>query len=155
LNCDISGDKSSIFVPQLLSTDTAMLALKPMREETRIWWEQAEADLATAKSNLGQGIFYASVLFSQQAAEKALKALFLHVKKQNPPKTHNLVLLARGLGATGEIIDACADLAPEYVLTRYPDGDIGPPSQRYTQKSAERHLRLARKVVQWARKGMA
>jgi HEPN domain-containing protein len=126
-----------------------------MREETRIWREQAEADLATAKSNLEQGIHYASVLFSQQAAEKILKARFIHSKKQSPPKTHNLVLLARELGATEEVIDACADLAPEYVLTRCPDGDIGPPSQRYTGRSAQRHLKLARKVMLWAKKGMA
>ena len=120
-----------------------------MRDEVKIWWEQAETDLNTARSNLEQDIHYASVLFSQQAAEKALKALFIHQKKDVPPKTHNLVNLAKELGAPEEIIDACADLAPEYVLTRYPDGDIGPPSQRYTTRSAERHLKLARRVLQW------
>ena len=125
-----------------------------MREEVKIWWEQAETDLATAKSNLEQGIHYASVLFSQQSAEKALKALYIHLKKDIPPKTHNLVNLAKQMDAPEEIIDACADLSPEYVLTRYPDGDIGPPYQRYTARSAGRHLKLSRRVFQWVKKKM-
>lgn len=116
--------------------------------------EQAETDLDTAKSNLEQGIHYASVLFSQQSSEKALKALYIHLKKEVPPKTHNLVNLAKQMDAPEEVLDACADLAPEYVLTRYPDGDIGPPSQRYTARSAERHLKLARRVLQWVKKRM-
>jgi len=125
-----------------------------MRDEVRIWWEQAEADINTARSNLEQGIHYASVLFSQQSTEKALKALYIHLKKDVPPKTHNLVNLAKEMGAPEEILDACADLSPEYILTRYPDGDIGPPSQRYTARSAERHLKLARRVLQWVKKKM-
>ena len=38
-----------------------------------MWWEQSEEDLATARSNLESGRYYASAFFSQQAAEKALK----------------------------------------------------------------------------------
>jgi len=125
------------------------------RTEVDIWMEQGTEDLKTSKTNLAQRIYYASVLFAQQAAEKTLKALFIHIKKESPPKTHNLVMLANMLDAPEDVVDAAADLTPEYTLTRYPDGDIGPPSQRYTKKSAVRHYNHARKVTLWVKKKMA
>ena len=47
-----------------------------MDKNVQDWWRQAEADLDTAIFNLNGKKYYASVIFAQQAAEKALKALF-------------------------------------------------------------------------------
>ena len=48
--------------------------MKDYRKEAMDFWAQARADLATAVTLMDAGIYYASVFFSQQAAEKALKA---------------------------------------------------------------------------------
>ncbi|WP_204327927.1 HEPN domain-containing protein, partial [Proteus mirabilis] len=44
-------------------------------------WEQALEDLKTAEVLVEVKRYYASVFFSQQAAEKALKALYIEVKR--------------------------------------------------------------------------
>ncbi|ACS34619.1 Nucleotide-binding protein, containing HEPN domain [Thermococcus gammatolerans EJ3] len=57
-----------------------------MRNEARLLWEQALEDLKTAEALIDVKRYYASVFFSQQAAEKALKALYIEVKREFPPK---------------------------------------------------------------------
>ncbi len=47
------------------------------REETSNWLLQAEAGLEAAKGNVGIKQYFAASFFSQQAAEKALKAMAL------------------------------------------------------------------------------
>jgi HEPN domain-containing protein len=42
------------------------------------WFRQAEADLAAARDSLAAGHFEWACFTAQQAAEKAVKALFLH-----------------------------------------------------------------------------
>jgi hypothetical protein len=55
-----------------------------MREEAANNWAQAQEDLETARILLEAERFYASVFFSQQAAEKALKALHMQKKREIP-----------------------------------------------------------------------
>jgi hypothetical protein len=55
-----------------------------MREEAANNWAQAQEDLETARILLEAERFYASVFFSQQAAEKALKALHMQKKRELP-----------------------------------------------------------------------
>lgn len=47
-----------------------------MRPEAQAWWEQAQADLEAARGILELEHWYAAAFFGQQAAEKAVKALF-------------------------------------------------------------------------------
>ena len=131
-----------------------------MREEIRNTWMQSEEDLKTAELIIEIGRFYASVFFSQQAAEKALKALYIHQKKLLP-KTHNLVELASDLGAPDEVIEACQELNPDYanpnrrlgltVTTRYVDAANGIPAKMYSRNSAITHLEYARTVIAWTK----
>ncbi|MDD1745254.1 MAG: HEPN domain-containing protein [Candidatus Methanoperedens sp.] len=37
----------------------------------------------------------------------------------------------------------------DYITTRYPDAANGAPFESYTRESAERHLRMAKEVLQW------
>ncbi|MFA4647432.1 HEPN domain-containing protein [Pyrococcus kukulkanii] len=57
-----------------------------MREEARLLWEQALEDLKTVEVLIDADRYYASVFFSQQAAEKALKALYIEIKKRISPE---------------------------------------------------------------------
>lgn len=119
-----------------------------MREEIQNTWIQSEEDLKTAELIIEVGRFYASVFFSQQAAEKALKALYIYQKKLLP-KTHNIVALASDLGAPDEVIEACQELNPDYVTTRYVNAANGVPAQMYSRNSAITHLEYARTVMAW------
>jgi HEPN domain-containing protein len=121
-----------------------------MREEIRNTWMQSEEDFRTAELNIDIGRFYASVFFSQQAAEKALKALHIHQKKLLP-KTHNIVALASDLGAPDEVIEACQELNPDYVTTRYVDAANGVPAKMYSHNSANTHLEYAKTVIAWTK----
>jgi HEPN domain-containing protein len=120
------------------------------RKEAMDFWAQARADLATATTLLDAGIYYASVFFSQQAAEKALKAAVTD-RQHRSPKGHNLIQIANSLNAPVEIMNAAAELNPEFLLTRNPDSIDGVPAQMYDKSSARLHLRCAHEVLDWAK----
>ncbi len=120
------------------------------RKEAMDFWSQARADLATAVTLLDAGVYYASVFFSQQAAEKSLKAATLDRHSRNP-KGHNLIAMANALNAPVDIMNSAAELNPEFLLTRNPDNADGVPAQQYDKTSARLHLRCAQDIVNWAK----
>jgi len=122
-----------------------------MREEVADNWAQAQEDLHTARVLLETERYYASVFFSHQAAEKALKALHLHEKREYP-KTHNLVELARALEAPETVHEAARELTPDYFVARYVNAANGVPAEMYDQRSAQMHLNYAQAVMEWTRK---
>lgn len=122
-----------------------------MREEVLDTWTQAKEDYITAEQLIGIQRYYASVFFSQQAAEKALKALYIHQLKRNP-RTHNLVKLSRSLKAPEEVLDAALELNPEYAVTRYVNAAHGVPAHMFNKKLARIHLECAEVVLQWIEK---
>lgn len=91
-----------------------------MKDETRGWLKKADEDLDAAKYNYAGEKHAVSIFLCQQAAEKALKALFLE-RKDELIKTHDLVLLSKNLNAPKEITDHAKDLTMAYTYTRYPD----------------------------------
>jgi len=122
-----------------------------MRKEVDDWYTQAMADLKTAKNCLKSGDYYASAFFSQQAAEKALKALYIKEKKELPPRTHSLIRIGQALDAPADITPALRDLSPEYIITRYPNAAYGIPADIYDEEKAKDRLRKARVILQWVR----
>jgi len=124
--------------------------MKDYRKEAMDFWAQARADLATALTLMDAGIYYASVFFSQQAAEKALKAAAANTQNRSP-KGHNLIQIANSLNAPVDIMNASAELNAEFLLARNPDSADGVPAQMYDKASARLHLRCAQEVVEWTR----
>jgi HEPN domain-containing protein len=122
-----------------------------MREESHNWWLQALEDLETAEANIEIKRYYASVFFSQQAAEKALKAFYIEFMRDYPPKTHNMIEISRGLDMPDEVFEAVIELNPEYFVTRYPDAANGVPAQMYTEKKANLHFKRATQVIKWVK----
>lgn len=121
-----------------------------MREEVKNSLAQAEEDLKTAEILLANERYYASVFFSQQTAEKALKALTIHIRRELP-KTHNLVELAEGLEAPFNILEAVKELNPDYITTRYTDAANGIPAKMYSHRSAQLHINYAREIMEWTK----
>ncbi len=120
-----------------------------MRQEIQNWWKQAKADLKTAKDNITTNNFYASVFFSQQAAEKSLKALYIQIRSSFPPKTHDLVELCRKVGAPEEITLIAGGLTITYLSSHYPGIAPEIPSDFYNKDKAMVHLKEAKVIFQW------
>jgi len=118
-----------------------------VREESKNWWLQALEDLKTARANIKIKRYYASVFFSQQAAEKALKSFYIEKERDFPPKTHNMLEISRALGVPEDVFDAVIELNPEYFVTRYPDAANGVPAEMYTEKKAVFHYEKAEMVI--------
>lgn len=121
-----------------------------LRKQAQAFWSQARADYATALTLMDAGIYYASVFFSQQTAEKSLKAVAIHTQQRNP-KGHHLIQIANSLDAPIDVMNAAAELNAEFLTSRNPDASEGVPAQIYDQKSARTHLHAAEVVIEWAK----
>lgn len=120
-----------------------------MREEVGRWMEQAEKDAEDAKDVFEIKKYNNSSFLCQQASEKSLKALLLE-KEQKLIKTHDLVLLAKRLGAPENIIKICRELTPVYVETRYPDAG----RTEYTKEETEEDIRTMEEILKWVKKNL-
>jgi len=121
------------------------------------WMKQAEADLAAALDSLAGGHFEWSCFAAQQAAEKAVKALYM--KHGADAWGHTITPLIgglRGANAAGEELIACAKtLDKHYIPTRYPNGfDAGAPVDFYTRKEAETACECARKIIDFCARAL-
>jgi len=91
-----------------------------MKKETIDWLKKANDDIKTADFNLKGRRLDAAAFYSQQASEKALKAIQIE-KLGNFRKIHDLVALAQSVNATDEIKKSCSIISPFYTIIRYPD----------------------------------
>ncbi|ATZ60813.2 MAG: HEPN domain-containing protein [Methanosarcinales archaeon Met12] len=119
-----------------------------MMEEVSDWWKQALRDLESARNALRCGDYYVSAFLSQQAVEKALKALYI-LKFNDLWKIHDLVRLARKVDAPHNIVELCAKITPGYMATRYPD--VG---RKYDRGEVEGLLVAAKEVLDWVKKNL-
>jgi HEPN domain-containing protein len=112
--------------------------------EVKKWIKKAERDLNAAKINLHEGLFDIAAFLSHQAAEKALKALYI-LKFKRLWKIHDLEKLCIAVKSDKKIIEISKKLNPHYIETRYPI------ETRYTKKIAEEALANAKAVVEWVK----
>lgn len=117
------------------------------------WLARAEGDLALAKVTLPEGGFYEDLCFhAQQAAEKALKAVY-RIKGLTFRYTHDLDELISGLEKQG--VDIPTEVKETIILTEYA-GEARYPglTEPVTVKEHQEALRLAEKMVTWAQQEM-
>ncbi len=119
-----------------------------------MWWlETARRDLERAARSLREGDNAAAAFWSQQAAEKALKALHIALRG-TAPKTRNIRVLigelGLDLGLSEEELWAAYELTGFYVLARYPDIVEGVPDEVISGAAARRAADAARRVVKAA-----
>lgn len=117
-------------------------------EEVSGWMDKSKRDFSTAETNLREGIYDASAFYSQQAAEKALKALYIRNNKRLW-KIHDLTELGKNLGAPGDIIIVCESLSQHCIATRYPT------DARYEKVDAEEAVEQAKTVIEWVKKELS
>src|SRR5207247_10988505 len=101
-----------------------------MAERSQDWLRQADADLRAARSARDAGHYEWSAFACQQAAEKAIKALFQHLHKE--AWGHVLIALLGALPEKNrpdaELMDRAMVVDRHDLPTRYPQGfDRGVP----------------------------
>lgn len=86
-----------------------------------------------------------------QSVEKALKAAIVDLRRQIPPRTHDLVELGRHLAVPEGVSAALRRLNPHYAVSRDPDAANGVPAEQYDRELAEELLALGERVRAWVR----
>jgi HEPN domain-containing protein len=119
------------------------------------WLAQAERDLSHARHALEDGDFDWAAFASQQAAEKAVKALIL--ARGGEPWGHSVTRLldaaVQEVGVPAETSDSARRLDKHYIPARYPNGfDQGFPSEMYTRGEAEAAIADAEHVIEFCRR---
>lgn len=119
------------------------------KEEAESWLRRAESNLRLARLGKAEGVFLEDLCFeSQQAAEKALKALLILLSGEHP-RTHAFTVLLERLRQCISVppsIQEVVELTDYAVQMRYP-GDYYP----VTVEEYERALQLAERVLNWVR----
>lgn len=120
-----------------------------MAREWIDWLAMAREFIREARGLVEIGGSVGMAFFAHQAAESALKAVWIHAGDGNAPRSHSLVELSTGLAAPEEIIEACRELNPLYMTSRYPDAANGSPIGQISSTQAGRAIDLAEQVVLW------
>ena len=123
-----------------------------MKEEVNLWLRQSEKDFEVAEKNFKINEFYSAVFWSQQSAEKGLKAVYIFKNNSLPPRIHDLVELCRLIKAPDEIISNAGKLVVAYIFSRYPGAAPKIPEEYYDKKKTEEHLSCAKEILEWVKK---
>lgn len=125
----------------------------PVGNRYKDWYRQAQADLEHARHSLDVGDYEWSCFAAHQAAEKALKSVFL--KRGIDAWGHTITVLVGNLleivnESSSELIRAGRILDKFYIPTRYPNGfDSGAPTDYYTSEEAETAIHHAEVILEY------
>ena len=121
-------------------------------KECQRWFSQAKSDFKAARDSLGSEHYEWSCFQAQQAAEKALKAVWYYIVQD--PWGHSVVKLiddlpdAKMKTALLEFLDNAKELDKLYIPTRYPNGlPELTPAEVYTKTEAARAISAAEKII--------
>ena len=117
---------------------------------------QADGDLEHAELSAREGDFEWACFAAQQAAEKAVKALYL--SRHGDPWGHSLLALLQHLpeeilvDAGSNLLDSARALDKQYIPTRYPNGfAMGAPLDYFTERDAIESITHAKSILEFCR----
>jgi HEPN domain-containing protein len=116
--------------------------------------DQAEGDLNHSQSDLERGFYEWSCFSSQQAAEKAVKAVFqkLGAEAWGHSVSDLLQELSKRHEVSRELIEGALELDKAYIPARYPNAHpSGSPRTRYIEEEARRLLIHAEKIIKFCK----
>jgi HEPN domain-containing protein len=114
--------------------------------------DQATGDLEHARSDLERGFYEWACFSAQQAAEKAVKAVFqkMGAEAWGHSIADLLQELARQHPVAPTLIDGALELDKAYIPSRYPNAHpSGSPRRRYTKREAGRLIGYAEEIVEF------
>jgi len=114
--------------------------------------DQALGDLEHAKSDMERGFYDWACFSAQQAAEKAVKAVFQRLNSE--AWGHSIADLLEEISkhhpVPEDLMDKALELDKAYIPTRYPNAHpSGSPRRRYTRREAERLIAYAEEIVEF------
>lgn len=116
-------------------------------------WTQAQADLRHARYALEGRAYEWACFAAQQAAEKALKAVFeAQGRKVWGHSATRMLPFMQEEGQTipEPLLEAAKILDKHYIPTRYPNSlEQGAPTEFYTRKEAEDAIRCAEDILRF------
>ena len=129
-----------------------------MPDRSLDWLSQGLRDLEQAEDSRHAKRHEWACFAAHQAAEKAVKALHLHLGQE--AWGH---VLAKLISELPEAASASADLVEKgrvldnfYIPTRYPNGHVaGAPFEHYGPLQSEEAMRYASEIIQFVRSQMA
>lgn len=121
-----------------------------MASRAKDWLRQAKRDLSHAEEDAKIGFYEWACFSAQQAAEKAVKALFQHLHAQ--AWGHSITTLIRGMidsyPEAKELLSVGKKLDKYYIQPRYPNGfDEGTPEDYFTEEDALEAITNARRII--------
>jgi len=123
-----------------------------MADRSKDWMAQAKRDLNHAVNSCEVGDFEWSCFSAQQAAEKAVKAVFLHLHGEG--WGHSVYALLKALNdkvmVSQNLLESAKILDKHYIPTRYPNSfDSGMPGDYYTENEAQEAIRNAGEIIKF------
>lgn len=126
-----------------------------MRTEIEQWLKKAERDFSDARFVFAGKRFSLTAFLCQQSVEKALKALFLFEKKEDIPKSHSLIYLAKQTTIPKKYHPFLRELTPAFIDTRYPDTGVDGIEDSYDMYDVQRMLEKSKEVLGWIKKQLS
>lgn len=131
-----------------------------LREEAIRWFEEAEYDIGAAKDNLDKARYNWACFIAQQAAEKAIKSIYI-LRGESAERVHSIAVLIKG-DAKRQItgipemavdLESAMELDRHYIPTRYPNGvPFGKPYEFYSEEKAKECIECAERLISNCRK---
>jgi HEPN domain-containing protein len=115
-------------------------------ERSRDWMDQAQGDLGHAQHDLAHGFYDWACFSAQQAAEKAVKAVFQKLGAEAGAIPAELLRDP----VSEELINGALELDKVYIPARYPNAHpSGSPRERYTKNEAARLIQYAEQIIKF------
>ncbi|MCJ7774716.1 MAG: HEPN domain-containing protein [Desulfobacterales bacterium] len=125
-----------------------------MPERSKDWLDQAIRDLEKAKLDVKWKYFEWACFTAQQAAEKAVKALFqyIHADAWGHSVSGLLKALPNEIAVSESMVEIAIMLDRYYIPTRYPNGfDSGMPKDYFTKKDGDDAVKSAGKIIEFCK----
>lgn len=121
-------------------------------EKTQYWINIADYDLETAEAMYKTGRWLYVAFMCHQVIEKTLKAYWCNTQPEDPPYTHNLMLLASQSGLADLMSDEqnlfLARIMPMNIAARYPSYK-DQLSKTLNKKSCRSIIDSTQQLQQW------
>ena len=149
-------------LPLTLTVTQVILNLKKTVQGANVanraqdWFKQAERDLEQAKASRAEGRHEWACFASQQAAEKAVKALHLSLGQEAWGHIISRLLSDLPIEVPAELVEKGRVLDNFYVPTRYANGHPeGAPFEHYGPLQSSQAVQYAGEIIEFVRHQMA